>query len=263
MRLLTYQSRIELPAQDVFAWHTRPGALERLLPPWERARIVCKEGGLAPGSRVVLRTRLGPFPVTWEAVHQEIKEGLLFVDRQARGPFAHWEHAHRFTPEGANACLIEDRVSYRLPLGAVGHFLAGKAVRRRLRRMFRFRHDQLRNDLARHAAYKARGPQRIVVTGASGLIGSQLAAFLTSGGHEVIRLVRRQPDPASGEAYWDPTTGKIDASALEGADAVVHLAGESIAARRWSAKVKDRILRSRIDPTRLLSETLARLERPP
>ncbi|MBN1918774.1 MAG: TIGR01777 family oxidoreductase [Verrucomicrobia bacterium] len=262
MRLLTYQSRIELPAQDVFAWHKRPGALERLLPPWERVRIVERSGGLEPGGRVVLRTGLGPLPVTWEAVHQEYKEGLLFVDRLARGPFAHWEHAHRFTSEGTNACLVEDRISYRLPLGFFGQTFAGKAVRRRLKRMFGFRHERLRNDLLRHAACKQFGSQRIIVTGASGLIGSQLTAFLTSGGHEVVRLVRGKPaSPA--EAHWNPATREIDAQALEGTDAVVHLAGESIAARRWSARAKDRILRSRIEGTRLLSETLAQLKRPP
>ena len=262
MRLLTYQSRIEMPAAEVFAWHARPGALERLLPPWERVRIVEHSGGLEPGGRVVLRMRVGPFPVTWEAVHQECREGSLFVDRLVRGPFAHWEHAHRFTPEGENACLVEDRVSYRLPFGFLGQFIAGKSVRRRLKRMLAFRHERLRNDLLRHAAYRQYGPQRIVITGASGLVGSQLTAFLTSGGHEVVRLVRRQP-PGSGEAFWNPATGDIDAQALEGADAVIHLAGEGIAGRRWSVRTKERILRSRVDGTRLLSETLARLERPP
>jgi uncharacterized protein (TIGR01777 family) len=104
---------------------------------------------------------------------------------------------------------------------------------------------------------------RILVTGSSGLIGSALVPFLTSQGHQVVRLVR--PGKASGEdvAVWDPDAGKLDAHALEQLDAVVHLAGENIAAGRWTESVKKRIRESRVRGTALLSETLASLAAPP
>jgi len=108
-----------------------------------------------------------------------------------------------------------------------------------------------------------RGPQRVVITGASGLVGSSLAGFLATRGHRVDGLVRRPPEAGSTDIRWDPATGTIDAAALEGADAVVHLAGESIAAGRWTPAHKRVVLRSRTDGTRLLAETLARLRRPP
>jgi uncharacterized protein (TIGR01777 family) len=103
---------------------------------------------------------------------------------------------------------------------------------------------------------------KILVTGASGLIGTALVSSLTSSGHEVTRLVRGQPKPGEKAAHWDPIAGSIDASALEGLDAVVHLAGENIA-ERWTAAKKARIRESRVKGTQLLCETLTRLSSPP
>ncbi len=103
---------------------------------------------------------------------------------------------------------------------------------------------------------------RVVVSGASGLIGSQFCTLLAKDGHRVERLVRRAAQ-ADGEISWDPEAGEIDAAALEGADAVVHLAGENIASGRWSRARRARILKSRVLGTGLLSKTLANLVRRP
>lgn len=104
---------------------------------------------------------------------------------------------------------------------------------------------------------------KILVSGSSGLVGSALVPFLTADGHRVIRLVRARPEPGKAEVYWDPAAGRIDAAAIEGLDAVVHLSGESIASGRWTAEKKARIRDSRIKVTRLLSESLAGLAKPP
>lgn len=103
----------------------------------------------------------------------------------------------------------------------------------------------------------------IVVSGSSGLIGSALVPALAAAGHRVRRLVRRAPAPGGDEARWDPAAGTLDASAVEGSDAVVHLAGENIAAGRWTQAKKERIRDSRVKGTRVLAEALARLPRPP
>jgi uncharacterized protein len=102
----------------------------------------------------------------------------------------------------------------------------------------------------------------ILVTGASGLIGSALVSFLASAGHDVIRLVRSQPRPGEKAARWDPMAGTIETSALEGVEAVVHLAGESLA-ERWTLEKKVRIRESRVKGTRLLCESLAQMTTPP
>ncbi len=103
---------------------------------------------------------------------------------------------------------------------------------------------------------------RVLVSGASGLIGKALTATLVGRGDRVIRLVRRPPVGLD-EVAWDPKQGSFDRSCAEGADAVVHLAGEGVGSGRWSAKRKAEIRSSRVDGTRLLAEGLSRLETPP
>lgn len=104
---------------------------------------------------------------------------------------------------------------------------------------------------------------RILVSGASGLIGSALVPYLASRAHEVNRLVRASSEAGTGKIPWDPCAGILDAESLEGFDAVVHLAGENIAGGRWTAERKRQILESRSKGTRLLAETLSRLAEPP
>ncbi|HVF51113.1 MAG TPA: TIGR01777 family oxidoreductase [Pyrinomonadaceae bacterium] len=107
---------------------------------------------------------------------------------------------------------------------------------------------------------------KIIVTGATGLVGSALIPALLAGGHQVTRLVRSETRPAARggitDVQWNPADATIDAGALEGHDAAVHLAGENIA-ERWTEEKKRRLLESREKGTRLLSETLARLEHRP
>jgi uncharacterized protein (TIGR01777 family) len=118
-------------------------------------------------------------------------------------------------------------------------------------------------DARRPAAPPQAGTARTVaVTGASGLIGSALVRQLERDGIFVKRLVRSRERPDARKVYWDPAKGEIDRDALEGLDAVVHLAGESVAAR-WTSAKKQSILRSRVDGTRLIAGTLAGLERRP
>lgn len=103
---------------------------------------------------------------------------------------------------------------------------------------------------------------QVAITGASGLIGTALARSLRSDGHAVRPLVRR-PSDDPGAIRWDPADGTIDAAALEGVDAVVHLAGAGIGDKRWSAARKREILESRTRGTGLIARTVAGLDRPP
>lgn len=104
---------------------------------------------------------------------------------------------------------------------------------------------------------------RVVVSGSTGLVGSALAPELAAAGHEVVRLVRRSPSPGEKAVRWDPDRGEIDAAGLDGADAVVHLAGASIGAARWTPAGKALLRDSRVNGTRLLCGTLGALPRPP
>lgn len=104
---------------------------------------------------------------------------------------------------------------------------------------------------------------KILVSGSHGLVGGALIKSLTNDGHEVSRLVRRERAFGSPEVEWHPDHGLIDAEHIEGLDAVVHLAGESIASGRWTDDKKRSIRDSRVKGTQLLSKSLAQCSRPP
>ena len=104
-------------------------------------------------------------------------------------------------------------------------------------------------------------PQRVAITGASGMIGGALSAFLSGRGDEVVHLVRR-PARTAAEISWDPANHVLDPGALSGIDAVVHLAGANVGDKRWTATRKQEIFASRVDSTHTLATALARLGQP-
>jgi len=252
-------TRIESPVEDVWGWHTRPGAFERLTPPWEEVRILERTGGIENGARIVLEVKFGPLPLRWVAVHRDVVEGSRFVDVQESGPFASWVHEHEMTADGAGWTVLRDCIICEPPLGAAGLTFGAPVIRRKLERMLRYRHSTLAADLAAHVGIT---PRHFVVTGATGMIGSALVPFLTTGGHRVTRLVRSSP--GQGDALWDPDRGTIDATVLAGADAVINLAGANVAGGRWTAERKQYLIDSRVRPAGLLAQAIARATpRPP
>lgn len=100
--------------------------------------------------------------------------------------------------------------------------------------------------------------KKIAITGASGLIGSALVGHLKSQGHHVLKLVRRAPINSE-EVQWDPTTGYVDLEALEGVDAVIHLAGAGVGDKRWNAKYRSEILNSRLLGTTTIANAVTQL----
>lgn len=103
----------------------------------------------------------------------------------------------------------------------------------------------------------------VLVSGSTGLVGTAVVASLTAEGHSVTRLVRSPGSPGTASIAWDPVAKQLPAPALEGLDAVVHLAGENIAKGRWNAAKKGKIRDSRVQGTRVLCEALAQLVEPP
>lgn len=261
--MATFSASTKLGASpaEVYAYHSRGGALQRLLPPWQRVEVVRAIDALRDGEQAELELRWGPLRTRWVAEHHDTRPGVGFRDVQRRGPFAAWEHEHRFVADG-DGCRLEDEIRYRLPGGPLGALFGERAVRRTLVRTFRFRHVRTRRDLNRHRSFAEHPRLRVALTGASGLVGRTVSAFLTTAGHEVVPLVRRTPVPA-GALFWNPAAGELDDAQLAWCDAVVHLAGENIAAGRWTQASKERIRASRVAGTRLIAETLAQMPGPP
>lgn len=257
-----FEKRLDLPvpASEAYGWHDRPGAFQRLAPPWEPLEVLIPPR-LENGTRAKFRMHFGPAHADWVARHENIEPGHQFVDVQEQGPFASWRHAHLFE-QNQQAATLKDRVEYRLPLGALGEAVAGSWVRSRLERMFQYRHDVTRGDLLAHQRFGSPASLRVAVSGSSGLLGAALVPYLTTGGHDVLRMVRAS-GPAEDELYWNPREGELQSERLEGLDVVVHLAGESVFGSRWNPAKRQRILQSRVEGTRLLAERMAQMEKPP
>lgn len=246
---IEYSSVVDAPREELFAWHARPGAIHRLLPPWQPMSVVAEATSLADG-RAVLGL---PGGLRWSAQHNPDRYAppARFVDELGQGGLrslptgliGHWRHEHCFDAVDDGRTRVTDRVDTPVP-GAL------------LRPTFRYRHRQLGDDLAAHRWAHEHGelPGSVAVTGASGLIGSALTAFLSTGGHRVVRLVRHEPRDDT-ERRWNPESPAE--GLLDGIDAVVHLAGASIAGRFTDAH-KNKLRDSRIEPTRRLAECAAR-----
>jgi uncharacterized protein (TIGR01777 family) len=246
---LVYSSVVDAPIYEVFDWHTRPGAITRLSPPWRPVRVVAEADSLQSG-----RAELGlPGGLRWVADHQpdSYDPPRRFVDTIGTEGLAslpvrlavRWRHTHDFEELSGERTRVTDRVATPVPARA-------------LRAMFGYRHRQLADDIGvhRHAAAQGLAPATVAVTGSSGLVGSQLTAFLSTGGHRVIRLVR-QAATKSDERQWNPDDP--DPGLLAGVDAVIHLAGASIAGR-FTEEHRAAIRDSRIGPTRRLAELIAK-----
>ncbi len=256
-----YKSQYPCSAEDLYLYHSRPGALERLLPPWEKTTIISKQGTISPGSRVKLKMYAGPFPFHFHAHHIEDQPGKMFRDIQEKGPFSSWSHTHYFqnTEKGS---LLEDRIEYTLPGHRYLPSFVTNHIKKKLTSIFQQRQRTLSADITLHQRC-SQTPLKILITGASGVLGKALIPLLTTGGHTVWTLVRRHPDPERNEIFWDPETGILNQFDLPELDGVIHLAGEYIGLNRWTTASKQRVLESRTRGTELLARTLASLKTPP
>lgn len=257
-RKFVKESRFPVSAEKLFRWHTSMGAFGRLQPPWETVTIEDFPDKLEKDALACFRIRKGPVCMRWVARHSGVVEGSEFTDTQESGPFAFWKHRHRMIPEGEGS-VLRDEIEYRLPMGKPGQWVAGRKVKRDLERMFEWRHRVLREDLERGSGDLPGAGRIILITGRSGLIGNSLASYLQTRGYEIRGLSRQPCQP--GEFSWNPVEGTADWKAFEGAHAVVHLAGESILGR-WTKQKKDRILRSRVAGTQLVTEGIRRANVP-
>lgn len=279
MALFESAERVEYPAEQVYAWHRRPGALTRLSPEWAQTVIEESYPPLAPGTRARLRTSVpgtaGTVRVPFVSQHADGPVPRSFVDRMVKGPLASWTHTHTFADptsgtgserEAGESCIVHDRIEYEvLPqrLRGAGRFtdaFTAKAMESMLRKTFADRTARLKADLEFQESLGAVAHGRrlnILIGGASGLVGAQVAALLSTAGHEVRTLVRgdrRRED----QVEWDPGRSRLEPGEVAWADVVIHLGGASIATR-FTAANKRRILESRIDSTRLIADTCASL----
>lgn len=147
--MFTFIQKTAIPrsADEVYAWHAAGGALNKLIPPWQKVTVVMHDG-IDEGSVAVLRIHLGPLRIVWQALHTDVIPGRQFRDVQLVGPFTSWTHTHRMIPTSPNSCLLVDEVHCEVPGGRVVNALARPFLRRMLKRLFAHRHAVTLNALA-------------------------------------------------------------------------------------------------------------------
>lgn len=259
---MRFQNEFTVPydRQTVVEWYSRSGAFARLAPSFNHVTV----DGLAPpvseGMINSFRLRAGPIGLKWKALHHVDVE-RNFTDEMLEGPFGQWKHFHQFASAGHSTRLLDD-VNWEAPVSRAFSTVLKARVDDSLRRYFRFRNRRLNHDLKRHEKFKDLPRLKIGITGATGLIGAALSAFLSTGGHEVFHFVRRTPKHER-EIFWDLNQQRIEVQKMEQLDVVVHLAGENIAGKRWSPEFKKAVIESRTRGTNLIAHTLAALKGKP
>jgi ligand-binding SRPBCC domain-containing protein len=139
-----FETHIPCTPERLFAFHELPDALQRLLPPWEKSRVVQSAPSLRAGSRTIVDVRVVPFVwIRTESLHTVYEPPTLFVDEMLRGPFARWRHRHEITAEGDGARLT-DAIEVEAPFGILGRLVAPWLILPRLRRLFAYRHEVTR-----------------------------------------------------------------------------------------------------------------------
>ena len=119
----TFERSVELPVsvKEAFEWHTRPGALARMTPPWDKIEIIRNDNSIQNGAQVIMQVPVwGPIKKAWIAEHFDYLENMMFCDRQIQGPFSFFEHTHRFEPVTAARGRLIDHIEYRPPFGPLG-----------------------------------------------------------------------------------------------------------------------------------------------
>ncbi len=283
---IRFSSALPVEIDKAFEYHARSGALERLIPPWEKISILRSgqankpppdsfdfrsDNSLAPGTEVLLKLNLfGPFSVNWLARHERFEPPNCFSDRQIKGPFAAWNHEHRFETIGAGETRLIDEIEFEPPFGFVGAKLGRPTIVQMLEKTFAYRHRVTRDDLAFQSQLVEADPSNassktIAISGSHGLVGSEIVRLLSVLGHRIIRLERgkSQQSPSTQSILWDPQKGLLEPQKLNNIAAVIHLAGVGIGDRRWTAKVKDSLWTSRVDSTQVLVRQLSQLDNPP
>ncbi len=262
----SYESIIPALASDVFSYHARDLAILRLTPPWEAVKLLNKTGGIEPGAKVELHIRLGLVNTIWQAERVGFSNNRQLVDIQRKGPFRFWKHTQSFRSLSDNTTSLRNNIQFSLPFWKLANNRLGSYLaRKRLERIFTYRHSVIQNDLRHWNDLKSYSKPSVVITGGNGLIGRELGVFLKAQGHAVTILSRSGKSSLWGvpAVKWDPQSKMADWEKLDGIDCWIHLAGENFVAGRWTTQRMKSLRSSRVEVTRFLVDGFKKMPNPP
>ncbi len=245
MSIITKKTELPLSLEQVEEWVIQKIKFKRYLPHWmkltEDDEMVCFQ---CDNRRPAFKLKQS---------YNKSNHKLIWT--QVQGPFQSYVQTITVNSLSYNRCSIEETIEFKK------NFRENKWAKRLLN-WLNEKHEHLTHDLLLSLAFP-KTPLKILVSGASGFIGSSLVAFLQAQDHDIYTLVRSKKRKGADTIFWDPQTGEINKDDFEGFDAVIHLAGENIFHARWTDKIKERIFQSRCRDTWLLSQVLLRLYQPP
>ena len=129
-----------ISSNELFAWHIREGAFERLNPPWRQFKVIERKGNIQSNGTVKIKMKIaGPIHTTWLVRHSDYIEGKQFKDSQIKGLFSSWTHTHLFNSLELSSCILDDHIEYSLPAGALTEIIASPLINKKLNQMFDYR----------------------------------------------------------------------------------------------------------------------------
>lgn len=186
MRKFLHKSEIECPVSALFAWHLRQRAFERLTPPWLDVHVKGMPKLLQAGLRMDLTIRKYGVPVNCRFEITELETDKKFVDVQVQGPFAYWRHEHRFHALADERSLMDDEIHFSLPMGFAFDGFVGPFMERDMSRLFRYRHEVLKQDLAAFMRNRLKPRQKVLLLGEKSPLLEPLMSYLATQGHSLV-----------------------------------------------------------------------------
>ncbi len=259
-----FRSLINRSQEEIFSWHLKDRMLERCIPPYENVEVLNSEG--RPnliGSRISVRAKfLGFFSTTVNLEYTDFFPNESFRIISKDGLLRELKYEMVITPQSAYTSEIIDSFVFSHSFPRIFNPIICRILRKRLSRILTYKHEMIDHDIGMLGKYPFEKPLKVLISGAHGLIGQNLAYFLEFAGHDVWHLSRLGSKEEK-TVIWNPKTGECDARQFEGFDVMVHLAGENIGKGRWTKKKKERVLKSRSKGTENLVQIIKGLEKPP
>ncbi|MDJ0652158.1 MAG: TIGR01777 family oxidoreductase [Simkaniaceae bacterium] len=252
------------PLEEVFNWHFKDRIVERGMPSHENIKILHSERRPnLMGSRLSFRVKfLEFFSITVNLAYTNIFPGKSFNMIAKNNLFSALNYEMAVIPQNAHTSEIIDSFTFSHAFPGIFNPIIDRLLRKRLSRILTYKHEVIDHDSGMLKKYPFEKPLQVLISGARGLIGKNLAYFLECAGHDVWSLSRLESKEKK-TVTWNPKTGACDVRQFEGFDVVVHLAGEPIGKGRWTKKKKERILKSRSKGTENLAQIIKGLDRPP
>lgn len=258
MNKLLISRKIDHSKEDIRHYLANAYSVLRLTPPWQDIRDYSRDGTT---HMYKMKHWCSFFQIVSRRVIHVEDNAVKMTDSFMESPFPVFQHEKLIenATQSGTSSIMKDMITYTPPCGIIGEFLNPYHITKSLNRLMHFQQERTLRDMP--LMKEIEKPQSILLTGSNGFIGRHLHSFLGALGHYVTPLVRNVNK--HNHPTWNPDTEELNTSTFEDVDTVVHLAGESLFNKRWSAEQKEYILENRLKAAATLANKIAEAEHKP